>query len=287
MSALAPAALGRNLRTIALAGRLGFLMESNWAPLWAYVLYSLVRPVAMSLIIVLMYVVTGARDPARLAYMFVGNAFFVFVGNVLFGINQVVIEDREHYQMLKYVYTAPISIYSFLLGRGLTKVAIAAFSVAVTLAFGFAALPIRLAPAGADISLLAAATLLGLAALVFLGILLAGFTLNTARHASFLSESLAGVLYLFCGAVFPPSLLPGPLEAVARALPLTYWIELSRRSLLGPPGFATGLEGVSNGAMLAILTLSTAAFGAVSILGYRAFEKRARRLGKLDQRTDF
>jgi ABC-2 type transport system permease protein len=278
--------LGANLRTLRLAGKLGFAMESNWAPLWGYLLYSLVRPVAMSLIIVVMYIVTGATDPARLTYMFVGNAFFIFVGNVLLGINQIVIEDREHYQMLKYIYTAPISIYAFLFGRGLTKVVIAAFSVTVTLTFGFLALPLQ-ATARANAALLLVATVLGLAALVFLGILLAGFTLNTARHSFFLSEGISGVLYLFCGAVFEPALLPAPLHAVSLAIPITYWIELSRRALVGPAPFPTGLERISSAAMLAILVGTTAACGVLSILGYRAFERRARRLGKLDQRTDY
>jgi ABC-2 type transport system permease protein len=276
-----------SLRTISLAGRLGFAMESNWAPLWAYLLYALVRPVAMSLIIVAMYFVTGARDPARLAYMFVGNAFFIFVSNVLFGISQTVHEDREHYQMLKYIYAAPISIYAFLLGRGLTKTALAAFSVIVTLAFGFTALPIPFELGRIDAPLLAVTTLLGLAALVFLGILLAGFSLNVARHGTFLSEAVAGVLYLLCGAVFQPSLLPAALEWIAHVLPLTYWIELSRRSLIGAPPFATGLEGWSNAQMLALLAASTAICGVLSIRGYARFELRARRLGLLDQRTDY
>ncbi|HVY60943.1 MAG TPA: ABC transporter permease [Planctomycetota bacterium] len=281
------ARLREHLRTVAAAGRLGFAMESNWAPWWGYALYSLVRPVAMSLIIVAMYLVTGARDPAQLTYMFVGNAFFIFVGNVLFGIGQVVIEDREHYQMLKYIYTAPISIYAFLLGRGLTKTVMAAIAVAVTLAFGFAALPIRSGRAAVDWPLLAAAMALGLAALVFVGILLAGFTLNMARHAGFLSEGVAGVLFLFSGAAFRPNVLPGPLFRLAQASPLTYWIELSRRALVGPPPFATGLEGWSDGAILALLAASTAAAGVASVLGYRALEARARDRGKLDQRTDY
>jgi ABC-2 type transport system permease protein len=280
--------IAEHARTIAAAGRLGLAMESNWAPWWAYALYSLIRPVAMSLIIVVMYLVTGARDPAQLTYMFVGNAFFIFVGHVLFGIGQVVIEDREHYQMLKYIYTAPISIYAFLLGRGLTKTGMAAIAVGVTLAFGFLALPIRSARAdGVDWPLLAAATALGLAALVFLGILLAGFTLNMARHAGFLSEGIAGVLFLFSGAAFRPNVLPGPLFRLAQISPLTYWIELSRRAIVGPPPFATGLEGWSNGAILALLAASTAAAGVASVLGYRALEARARARGRIDQRTDY
>lgn len=276
-----------HLRTIALASRLGFAMESNWAPLWAYMLYMLVRPVALSAIIVVMYVIAGAREPAKLTYMFVGNALFVFVGNVLFGINQTVIEDREHYQMLKYVYTAPVSIYAFLLGRGLTKLVFAAFSVAVTLAFGIAFLPVQFHADAARWPLFLGSTALGVTSLVFLGILLAGVTLNTARHSFFLSEAISGVLYLVAGAVFAPAILPAPLRAVSYCLPLTYWIELARRALVGPAPFPTGLEGTSDGAMLAILVGSTLASGVASALGYRALERRARRFGRLDQRTDY
>jgi ABC-2 type transport system permease protein len=281
------ARLRANLATVLAAGRLGFRMESNWLPLWGYILFSLARPVASSLIIVVMWRVVGARDRGELAYMFVGNAFFIFVGNVLFGVSQVVIEDREHYQMLKYVYTAPVSIYAYLLGRGLTKVALASIAVAVTLTFGFLAGLVPFEQARFSPGMLALSTALGLAALVFLGILLAGFTLNTARHAQFLSEGIAGVLYLLAGAVFPPAILPRPLFYVSRALPLTYWIELSRRAVIGDTGVASGLGAASDGAILAVLAATTVLFGAASILGYRAFEHRARARGRLDQVTSY
>lgn len=280
-------AVAAHLRTTGLAFRLGFAMESNWAPLWAYFLYMLVRPVATSAIIVVMYLVSGTRDAGMLTYMFVGNALFTFVGNVLFGINQTVIEDREHYQMLKYVYTAPISIYAFLVGRGLVKLVFAAFSVAVTLAFGALFLPIRFDAAAADWGRFALSCALGLSSLVFFGILLAGVTLNTARHSYFLSESISGVVYLFCGAVFPPAILPHGLREAALALPVTHWIELARRALVGRPPFPTGLEGTGDGTLLAILVASTLVACAGSLLGYRALERRARAHGRLDQKTDY
>jgi ABC-2 type transport system permease protein len=279
------------LRTVLTAGALGFRMEANWIPLWAFVLFSLARPIATSLIIVVMYEVAGgpsqAGGPAALAYMFTGNAFFIFVGNVLFGTSQVVIEDREHYQMLKYIYSAPVSIYAFLLGRGLTKVVLATAAVAITLGFGFAAGLVPLDRAAFAPGLLLAATALGVGGLVFLGILLAGFTLNTARHATMLSEGIAGLLYLFSGAVFPPALLPRPLFAIAEVLPLTYWIELSRRAILGRSPVATGLAPLSDAALLALLAATTILFGAASVLGYRALERRARSRGLIDQVTSY
>lgn len=230
-------------------------------------------------------IATAGRLGLRM--VFAGNAFFIFVGNILFGINQVVIEDREHYQMLKYIYSAPVSIYAYLLGRGLTKVALSMIAVAVTLGFGFAARLLPYDPAALRPGLLLASTALGLAGLVFLGILLAGVTLNTARHSTFLSEGIAGVLYLLAGAVFPPALLPAPLLYLSRALPLTYWIELSRRAILGDLGVATGLGHWSDGAILLLLAATTALFATASLLGYRRLERRARAHGRLDQVTSY
>jgi ABC-2 type transport system permease protein len=280
-----------HLRTVAVAGRLGLQMEANWTRAGFFTIYSLVRPIAMSLIIIVMYFAAKTAGPATLAYMFVGNAFYIYVGNVLLGVSQVVIEDREHYQMLKYVYTAPISIYAYLLGRGLTKVGMATLAVIVTLVFGFIALPGLSFDLGvARIGLLLVTTALGVTGLVFLGIVLAGIALNVARHGMMWSEGIAGVLYVLTGAVFPPDVLPRWLHPVSQALPITYWLELSRRALLGPGPAATQsklLAGLSDGALLLVLAGSTAAFGVVSIFFYRKMETIARRKSRIDQITSF
>ena len=45
--------------------------------------------------------------------------------------------------------------------------------------------------------------LTGTVMLLALGMILAGVVLNMARHGMFLSEALAGAMYLVCGVVFP------------------------------------------------------------------------------------
>jgi hypothetical protein len=40
--------------------------------------------------------VTG--DPTFFSYMYLGNAFYIFIGQALFGTTSVIHEDREHYR---------------------------------------------------------------------------------------------------------------------------------------------------------------------------------------------
>ncbi len=279
-----------HMKTVAIAGRLGLAMEANWTRAGFFTIYSLARPIATSLIVIAMFYAVRTGEPAMLAYMFVGNAFYIYVGNVLLGVSQVIIEDREHYQMLKYVYAAPISIYASLLGRGLTKVAMATLAVLVTLVFGFIALPaLEFRPEVARFGLLALSLFLGVAGLVFLGIVLAGVALNIARHGIMWSEGIAGVLYVVTGALFPPVVLPRWLQPVSLCLPITYWLELSRRALLGTDLAAQSkrLAGISDGLLVLILAGSTAVFGVASIFFYRKMETIARRRSRLDQITSY
>src|SRR5881397_715543 len=76
-------------------------------------------------------------DPHSFAFLYVGNAFFIFVGSTLFGTFQVIQSDREWYQTLRYVYISPISYYVYILGRAFSKILVSIFGVLITLGFGF------------------------------------------------------------------------------------------------------------------------------------------------------
>ncbi|HVP36513.1 MAG TPA: hypothetical protein VMT04_05905, partial [Terriglobales bacterium] len=78
--------LKENLRTTGLAGKLGWAMESNWADPFLFAIYSIIRPIASSLILVFMYLVItrGKTSFDLFAYIFLGNTFFMYVYNVLF-----------------------------------------------------------------------------------------------------------------------------------------------------------------------------------------------------------
>jgi ABC-2 type transport system permease protein len=250
-----------------------------------FAIYSLVKPLAGALILVFMYAVIakgGLRSPL-FPGVFVGNALFIYVPAVLAGISWTIIDDREHYGMLKYVYTAPVNMLTYLVGRGVAKTVVATIAVVMMLLLGTLALGVPIRLGGIDWLLVLGSLVLGSAMLAFFGILLAGVTLVTARHNYGVGEAVAGGLYLLCGVVFPLDTLPSWLSSIGRAIPITYWVEAMRRALLGE---GTALfSGLSNGALVAILAGSTVVLAVLAVLVFRLAERRARAKGLLDMQT--
>jgi len=277
---------GEAWRSLRVATWLGWQIESNWTDPFLFAVYSVVKPVAGALILVFMYLVVarGGLDNPLFPYVFVGNAFYIYVGAVLMGISWVVIDDREHYGMLKYMYVAPLNILTYLLGRGVAQTAIATVATTITLLFGVGALGIRIPAGQVDWGLLAGALVLGLAALAFMGLLLGGATLLTARHNHFIGQGVAGALYLLSGVVFPLDVLPQGLQWVGKGLPVTYWLEALRRALLGDGG-NEALRAIPTGQIMAILAGFTVVLAVVSLLFFRWAESVAHRRGLLDMQT--
>ena len=273
-------------RSLKMAAWLGWQIESNWASPFLFAIYSIVKPIAGALILVLMYTVIaqGGLQHPLFPQIVVGNAFYIYVAMVLMGVSQAVHEDREHYGMLKYVYVAPLNIYAYLLGRGVTQAIMATVAVLIMLIFGIIVLGIPMPPATIDWGMLFAAWLFGLASLAFQGIFLGGISLITARHSFYIGDAVAGALYLLCGAVFPIDVLPRPLQLLGQALPLTYWLEALRRALLGD-GAGQLLSSLSDRALLLILAGSMVLLAVLSIGFYRWAENRAREKGLIDMQT--
>ena len=273
-------------RSLRMAAWLGWQIESNWASPFMFAIYSIAKPVAGALILVLMYMVIaqGGLQHPLFPQIFVGNAFYIYVAMVLMGVSQAVIEDRERYGMLKYVYVAPLNVHAFLLGRGLTQATMATVAVLIMLFFGIIVLGIPMPPATVDWGMLFVAWLFGLAGFAFQGIFLAGISLITARHGYYIGDAVAGALYLLCGAVFPIDVLPRPLQLVGQALPLTYWLEALRRALLGD-GAGELLSSLSDRVLLLILAGSMVLLAVLSVAFYRWAENRAREKGLIDMQT--
>lgn len=269
---------------------LGWQIESNWTDPWLFALYSVVRPLAGVGIVVFMYLavaaVAGITNPDQLAFVFVGTAFFMFVGQELYGISQAVLDDREHYRTLKYVYITPTSIYIYLFARGLAKVAQTSVSCVVTLIVGAVVLHIQFT--SFNPVLLVVSLVLGLLGIATFGIMLAGITLLTARHGFQMGESVAAIFFLLGGVVFPISILPGWVQTASYAVPVTYWIEAMRRSLIGSAGQAnSALANLPTEVLLLAIVVTTLVFFAASILIFRYFDQAARRKGRIDMTTSY
>jgi ABC-2 type transport system permease protein len=131
-----------SMRSLRMAAWLGWQIESNWAAPFLFTVYSIAKPIAGALILVLMYTVIargGLQNPL-FPQIFVGSAFYIYVAMVLMGVSQAVVEDREHYGMLKYMYVAPLNVHAYLLGRGVAQAIVATMAVLITLLFGIVAL---------------------------------------------------------------------------------------------------------------------------------------------------
>ena len=136
-------------RSFTMATWLGWQVESNWTDPFLFAIYVIIKPLATAAILVVMYaIITGGDyDSPVFPYIYLGNAFYIYVGAVMTGVSWAVIDDREHYKTLKYMYIAPISIQFYLLGRGVSRFLIGTVAVIVTIAVGalFLNLPLNLA----------------------------------------------------------------------------------------------------------------------------------------------
>jgi ABC-2 type transport system permease protein len=277
----------RSFRT---AAWLGWQIESNWTDPFLFAVYSIVKPLSGAAILVVMYsiITQGNFDSPIFPYLYLGNAFYIYVGAVMAGISWAVIDDREHYKTLKYMYVAPIRIPLYLIGRGVAKFLVGSISVLITILFGVLFLHVKIDLAAVNWYLFFVSLLLGVVMLAMMGLLLSGVTLLIAHHVWFLGEGVAGALFLFSGAIFPLEVLPAFLRPIGYAMPVTYWLELLRRALVGSvaEAFPT-LVGFNNNQLLGILIGLTIAFGILSILVFRWCDYQARERGLIDIVTNY
>jgi ABC-2 type transport system permease protein len=279
------------LRTLRWATWLGWQIESNWADLRLFVLYLVLKPVCGSLVLVAMFFAAraaagGTRVPAEfLPYMYVSSACYGLVGTVLFGMSYVVIQDRESFRMLKYVYISPARFQAYFLGRGLARGFEGVVGAGITLLAGLLVPVLRdsLHLENASLPWLLAYLGVGGVMLWSGGMILAAAMLNMTRSGMFLSEGVAGVVYLLSGVVFPLTVLPTPLRLAGECLPTTYWLEGMRRALTGPPTVPGPLAAWTNWELLGLLTVTTVGLTVASQLFYRRAVRRAWRSGRLEE----
>ncbi len=269
---------------------LGWKIESNWTDPFLFAVYSIIKPLAGAAIIVVMYSVVSTNDfnTPYFAFLYFGNAFFQYVNAVIVGVSWSIVDDREHYKTLKYLYIAPIRIPIYLLGRGFSRFITGTFSVLVTILGGIFFLHIPFVLQNVNWPLFVVTFLLGMTLLAYMGLVLAGVTLMLARHSGLVGDAVASSMFLFSGAIFPLDLLPAFIRPIGFALPVTYWLELIRRSLIGfsVEAFPT-FNAFSNLELLGILLAFTLIFGFSSSRIFKACERRARELGIIDRTTDY
>ena len=285
-------------RSFVTSARVGWQMEANWTDPLLFFIYSVAKPLASALILVVMLDVIsgGAASPEYRAFVVVGSALWAFVVSGVSGLAWTILDDRERYRMLKYVYVSPSDFLTVLVGRGVARVGVGAMGAAITLAVGVVALGVSFDVARIDWPLLVAVLATGAVASLAIGLMLAAVCLQTRQESWSYPEAAAGALFLISGVVFPLAVLPSPVQTLGLATPLTWWIEGIRHALfpggvtaIGGPGSLytqlTGAASPGSGEIVIALLVSGAVATLAAVAVFRASDRRAKDRGLLDQTT--
>jgi ABC-2 type transport system permease protein len=280
------------------AVRLGWSIESNWTDPLLFLIYSVAKPVAsvLMLVVMLQIVTDGAAGPAQLGFVIVGSSLWAFVIGGIAGLSWSVLDDRERYRMLRYLYVLPGTLPVVLLGRGTARILVAGMGAVITLVAALVVVGSPVDLARVDWPYLLVAMALGLVAVIALGATMAAIVMQTRQDSWNYPEAVAGALFLLVGAVFPLAVLPAVAQVIGLVVPLTWWIEGVRRALLpdaatsvGGAGSvwsdATGLVAPDTAWVLGALLATTAVSTLVAVVCYRWSEHRARERGAFDQTT--
>lgn len=282
------------LRTFRIATWLGWQIEGNWADPLVFFVFTILRPLASALILFVMYnVIKGGVRDGTFDYLYVSNAFFMVVMQALSGMAWAVLDDRENYKMLKYIYTSPARKMAYLLGRAVAKVGIGLMTTLILLAAGALFLGLRLDFARIEWGWLALYFITGMVILLSLGLIMAGVALVVARHGEAIGEIVGGALLLFSGAYFAVDILPSPLKEISQWQPVTYWLEGMRRAMeggiinVGGKPISPILARFDNLQLLGILAVSALVCAVGSYLFYNWVEHQAKERGMIDRLTGY
>jgi ABC-2 type transport system permease protein len=294
---LRPDGLRDVARSFWTAVRLGYLTEANWTDPLLFFIYSVAKPVAAALILVVMLQVVGGNATAQYrSFVVIGTALWTLVQTGITGLSFAILDDRERYRMLKYLYVSPSDFWIMLLGRGVSRLLIGVSGALITIVLGIVLLDVPFDPLRIDWPMLVLAIAGGLAVTLALGLFMAGVCLQTRQESWSYPEAFAGALFLVSGSVFPVAILPAPLQAVALANPLAWFVDGARRafdaaapSSLGGAGSLletlTGQVTPGNGLLVVALLVTGAVVTLAAAVVFRLSSRRAKERGLLDRTT--
>jgi ABC-2 type transport system permease protein len=285
-------AIGTGLRTIKQAVWLGWKVDTNWADPLVFAIYYLIRPLAGLLTVGFMFLIGsyaapgGIFDPQLFAFMFVGNSFFLYATQIMLTMSMLIHDDRSHYEVLKHIYLSPGSLSWYILGRALNGVINASISLVLTLGFGvlifqgFLGKQIPINWLGIDFPLLTLSLILGIVCFIAIGFLLCAINIMTSKVQFILSDYVTGILYLFGGVVFLPTILPPWGQTISNWLPITYFLTSMRLSVL----HQTGVVLQTDLSYLALTTVATIILG-MAVFNFAMYW--ARKNGLLDRKEEY
>ena len=265
---------------------IGWKIESNWTDPFIFLSYIIIKPIAHVIIIGLIFLIgsdaAGSINNQIFFYTFIGAIFFIYPITILVSLGYLIHEDRAKYEVLKNIYIVPRAMKSYIIGRALASAINASISVLVSIIIGVLiftnfGLSLDIEPFAINYPLLIFTLLIGILAFSFMGMILVAINLLTFKLQHSLSEYTTGILFLFSGVVFPPSILPEPFASISYAFPSTHFLELIRLSL-------NGSSDLNTFAYMIVTTLLTII---VALILFNYADKKARRKGVIDRKAEY
>lgn len=265
---------------------LGWKVESNWTNPFVFLTYLIAKPIASVILVGLVFVIgssaSGISREDLFFYTFTGAVFFIYPATITISLAYLVHEDRAKYEVLKHIYITPSSLKPYIVGRGVASAINASISVVVSMLIGniifsHYALHLHIDASSIDYPALIASIPLGVTAFISLGMILYAINLVTFKLQYSISEYTTGILFLFSGVVFPPSMLPYPVSLIGEALPTTHFLNVVRASLLGYNVYVS----------MAYLLLSTILMIVVALIFMNKVERIARVKGTIDRKAEY
>ncbi len=253
------------------------LVRRYWPWEVAWLVYSLVSVLSIGYLAAGLGSLGGAAPGAggvqrAQLYLLVGALLWAYLSIVFMEVSIAVTWERWE-GTIEYTFMAPMRRLTHLLGVCAFAVAYGVLRMGLVLAAS--ALLFHLDFSHADLG--AAAIVLGVSTvpLLGLGILVSVLPLLSPERGEQTTIAVQGVLLVASGVYYPISVLPAPLQLLARASPLTYTLDGIRAAVIGGRGVEDLAADLVPLALmgLALIPLGLAAFGWA--------ERRAKRLGLL------
>jgi ABC-2 type transport system permease protein len=256
------------LRVFFVGGTISYRALFNWIRPGMYVTTMLGSPLFQILFFTYLGRYTRNENDA---FFIVGNAVQVAAMSSIYGMVMGIANERQ-FGTLSPLLATPASRLALFLGRALPFIA----NALVVSAFGFGVAVVLLvfSLASSDVPALALIVLVTTVSCTALGMLIGSIGLR-ARDVFFAANLVYFLMLLFCGVNVAVDDLPGWMEAVGRALPLTHGIEAARAVAGGTPlGDVGGL--VATEALIGLV------YAAAGYVLFRLFELEGRRRASLE-----
>lgn len=272
------------IRSLIASIYVGIQIESNWTKKWLYLVYVFLFALSTTLPVIIIYGLLGAGfDTDIFRFAFVGSLFYFVFSSNFFNTSFTVIDDREHYRMLKYIVVSKTNYIIYALGRALGFLLLQILgAIFVFVVF----LPIFKLNINFDFGIFTLAIISGFIGSFGIALMFASYYLLSVREETSLMDILFGALFLISGAMFPPTILPKFGYLVSLYFPLSSSIELGRYAIFGRH-LTPFLSDFSKGKLIGFAFLINAIYLLVGFVLINFALKSAIKKGYIDITTAF